>query len=58
MMMRVFNARSRPEELRLSGPLVDRGGICLSNLLEEKAKWTAGLVDVPGFGIVTLRIAR
>jgi alpha-mannosidase len=57
-MMRVFNAGSCPAELRLSGPLVDRGRIYLSDLGENKAKWTAGTLEVPGFGIVTLRIAR
>jgi hypothetical protein len=57
-MVRIFNAGGRPETLRLSGPLVDRGGVYLSNLLEERAKWTAGLLEVPAFGIVTLRVER
>lgn len=57
-MMRVFNAGGRPGELRLSGPLADRGGIHLSGPAENKGQRTAGTIEVPGFGIVTLRIER
>jgi alpha-mannosidase len=57
-MVRIFNAGARPAGLRLSGPLAGRGSLYLSNLLEEKLKWTAGQIEVPGFGIVTLRVDR
>ena len=56
--VRIFNAVERPETLRLSGPLADREGVYLSNLLEERVKRASGPVEVPGFGIVTLRIER
>jgi hypothetical protein len=56
--MRLFNASARPAELRLSGPLADRGGIYLSGPDEGRGKWTAGVLEAPGFGIVTLRLER
>jgi len=56
--VRIFNAVERPETLRLAGPLADRDGIYLSNLLEDRVKRASGPVEVPGFGIVTLRIER
>ncbi len=57
-LMRIFNASTGPAELRLSGALADRGGIYLSGPAEGRGKWTAGVMEIPGFGIVTLRLER
>ncbi len=57
-MMRLFNAGERPATLRLSGPLAERGSISISNLLEEKTMPAPRPLEVPSFGIVTLRIER
>jgi hypothetical protein len=56
--VRILNAGGRPEALRLSGPLADRGGFTLSNLAEDKLKWMSGRFEIAGFGIVTLRVER
>jgi len=56
--MRILNAGSRPEDLRLEGMLADRGGIYLSNLAEDKLKRISGPFEVAGFGIVTFRVER
>ncbi|MCJ7810629.1 MAG: hypothetical protein MUP62_00260, partial [Dehalococcoidia bacterium] len=56
--LRLMNASDRPEELKLSGAAFDRGRVFLSGLGETEGARIAGPIEVPGFGILTLRINR
>jgi alpha-mannosidase len=56
--LRLLNASDRAEALRLAGPALDRGRVSLSNLGEEKGAPVTGPVEVPGFGLLTLRIRK
>jgi len=56
--LRLLNASDRAEALRLAGPAFDRGRVSLSNLGEEKGAPVTGPLEVPGFGILTIRINR
>jgi hypothetical protein len=57
-LLRLLNASDRPETLRLSGPALDAGRAFLSGIGgAEGARFSAPL-EVPAFGILTLRIAR
>jgi hypothetical protein len=56
--LRLLNASDRPEELKLSGTAFDRSLVFLSNLGEAELAPVTGPVNVPGFGILTLRINR
>ncbi len=57
-MVRVWNAGGQPAELGVVGDVAQHGGIYLSNINEEKVRWLGMPIDVPGFGIVTLRLER
>ena len=56
-MLRLFNASERPEELRLSGEASDRGLVYLSDLGEAELARITEPVEIPGSGILTLRIS-
>ncbi|OGD12645.1 MAG: hypothetical protein A2W20_02985 [Candidatus Aminicenantes bacterium RBG_16_66_30] len=57
-LLRLLNASGRPETLRLSGKAFDRGRVFLSDIDgAQGAAFTAPL-EVPSFGILTLRINR
>jgi alpha-mannosidase len=56
--LRLLNASDRAEALRLSGPAFDRGRVFLSDLGEAESTPVTGPIELPGFGILTLRINR
>jgi alpha-mannosidase len=56
--LRLLNASDRPETLRLSGEAVERGRVFVSDLAEVEAAPVSAPVELPGFGILTLRILR
>lgn len=56
--LRLMNASDHPAALELSGTAFDRGLVFLSDLGETEGASVAGPVEVPGFGILTLRIRK
>jgi alpha-mannosidase len=56
--LRLLNASDRAEALRLSGEALDRGRVFLSDLGETELARLAAPIEVPGFGILTLRVRK
>jgi alpha-mannosidase len=56
--LRLLNASDLAEKLDLSGPAFAVGRVFLSDLDESEFAPVTGPMDVPAFGIVTLRIRR
>jgi alpha-mannosidase len=56
--LRLLNASDKPEKLRLSGQAFENGGVFLSDLAEIEGAPVSAPVELPGFGILTLRIRR
>jgi hypothetical protein len=56
--LRLMNASGHPSALELSGAAFDSGLVFLSDLGETEGARVAGPVEVPGFGILTLRIHK
>jgi hypothetical protein len=56
--LRLLNASARPETLRLSGEAFDRGRVFLSDIDGAQGAPFHAPLDMPSFGIVTLRIKR
>jgi hypothetical protein len=56
--LRLLNCSEGAAGLRLSGEAFDRGRVFLSDLDETPGAPVSGPVEVPGFGILTLRIIR
>jgi alpha-mannosidase len=57
-LLRLLNASDRPETLRLSGPACDAGRVFLSDVDGVRGARPAAPLEVPAFGIVTLRIEK
>lgn len=56
--LRLLNASDRPEKLRLSGEALDRGRVFLGDVDGAPGAPITAPIEVPAFGIVTLRINR
>jgi len=56
--LRLFNASSEPETLRLSGEALDGGRVFLGGLDGSRGPALRAPLEVPGFGIVTLLVSR
>jgi hypothetical protein len=56
--LRLLNASDRPETLRLSGPAFDRGRVFLSDVNGTEGARLSAPLEVPAFGILTLRINK
>jgi hypothetical protein len=56
--LRLLNASGRLETLRLSGEAFDRGRVFLSDIDGTEGARFAAPLEVPSFGILTLRISR
>jgi alpha-mannosidase len=56
--LRLLNASDKPDKLRLSGQAFDNGGVFLSDLAEIEGAPVSAPLELPGFGILTLRIRR
>ena len=56
--LRLLNASDRPDKLELSGQAYDLGRVFLSDLGETQGARVSAPVEVPAFGILTLRIRR
>ncbi|HSA96900.1 MAG TPA: hypothetical protein VLJ16_12680, partial [Acidobacteriota bacterium] len=56
--LRLFNASGRPEPLRLSGGAWDAGRVFLSDVEGTRGAKPSGPIDVPAYGILTLRVGQ
>ncbi|NTV81488.1 MAG: hypothetical protein HGA24_08710, partial [Candidatus Aminicenantes bacterium] len=56
--LRLLNASDRPEALRLSGTAFDRRRVFLSDVDGTEGARLSAPLEVPAFGILTLRISR
>jgi len=56
--LRLLNASDRPENLRLSGPALDRGRVFLSDIDGTEGARLSAPLEVPAFGIITVLINR
>ena len=57
-LVRLFNASSRREKVRLRGEIVRESSIYLSNPFEDRLEKIEGPVPILAFGIVTLRMEK
>ncbi len=58
VMVRLYGASGRPEKAQVRVPGAGTAKVFVSNLLEEKLLPVDGPIDVPAFGIVTLRLEK
>jgi alpha-mannosidase len=58
IMARLYGASGRPEKVQVRVPGHEEARVFLSDLLEEKVQPVYGPIDIPAFGIVTLRIEK
>jgi len=56
--LRLYNASSEPETLRLAGEALDRGRVFLGGLEGSRGPAVPTSLEVPGFGILTLLVSR
>ncbi len=57
-LLRLLNASGRPETLRLSGEAFDRGRVFLSDIDGHPGPRFSAPLEVPAFGVVTLRVEK
>ncbi len=58
VMVRLYGASGRPEKAQVKVPGRGEARVFLSDLLEGKARPVNGPIDIPAFGIVTIRIEK
>jgi len=58
IMVRFFNAGTQPEKLQLNWGEFKPSAVFQNSPFEEIGKKVAGSVDMPAFGLLTLRMER